>query len=160
MKDLFTAEQVNVQQGLDLVQLQLGSNKIRLYYQTVFKICSSLQGASKLAMQHEGVNASLWAKLAVYDSTDVGVPLHFEYRRSGNVANLTNWKVAFEGALVVLTLDDLTAKFHYTDAAKLTVWLRRAAKQAKNWSGDRSRQWSTFAHLSDAEENDKIAYST
>lgn len=160
MKDLFTAEQVNVQQGLDLVRLQLGSNDIRLYYQTVFKICSSLQGASKLAMQHEGNKPELWAKLAQYDRADIGVPLHFEYRRSGLVTNLTNWKVAFEGALVVLTLDDLTAKFHYTDAAKLTVWLRRAGKQAKNWAGDKSRQWSTFAHLSDAEENDKVAYVT
>ncbi len=158
MKDLFTSEQVNVQQGLDLVQLQLGSSKIRMYYQTVFKICSSMQGASKLAMATEGVRPEKWGELAKYDSRDVDTPCHHEYRRSFKTTNLTHWKVAFEGPLVVMTFDELTAKFHYADAAKLCVWLRRAAKQAKNWSGDRSRIWNTYARLTNAAENDKTVF--
>ena len=158
MKDLFTAKQVNVAQALDIVQLQLGSNKIRLYYQTTFKICSSLQGATKFAMRHEGNKPDLWNKLAAYDRSECSVKLHREYRRSGYVTNLTNWEVAFEGSLVILKLDDLTAKFYYPDAARLNVMLRRAAKQAKHWAGDRSRIWNTYARLSDAEENDKVLY--
>jgi len=155
VKDFFKLEQVNVQQGLDLVNLQLGSNQIRLYYHTTFSICSSLQGATKLAMQNEGLKPDFWHKLIKYDWKGVDTPMHKTYRRSGHQSNLTDWEVAFEGSLVVLKLDDLTAKFHFSDAAKLQVWLRRAAKQAKNWSGDRSRIWNTFARLTDAEENDK-----
>jgi len=151
VKDFFKLEQVNVQQGQDLVNLQLGSNQIRLYYQTTFKICSSLQGATKLAMQTEGLKPDFWNKLVQYDARDCNVPCHHEYRRSGHTTNLKDWSVAFEGSLVVLKLDDLTAKFHYSDAAKLQVWLRRAGKQAKNWAGDRSRIWSTFARLAEAE---------
>jgi len=120
--------------------------------------CSSMQGATKLAMGNEGLKPDYWNKLVHYDARDCDVKMHHEYRRSKHVTNVKDWAVAFEGSLVVLKFDALTAKFHFADAAKLQVWLRRAAKQAKNWSGDRSRIWNTFARLVDAEENDKIVY--
>lgn len=117
-----------------------------------------MQGATKLAMQHEGVRPKLFAALANYDRSQCAVPLHHEYRRSKYESDLKDWQVAFEGSLVVLTLDDLVAKFHFSDAAKLQSWLRKAAKQAKNWAGDRGRIWNTFAALRDAEENDKVVF--
>jgi len=159
MKDLFTSEQVNVQQAMDIVQVVLGSNKIRLYYHTTFTLCSKIQGASKIAMQHEGVKPEFWSKLAKYDRKSIDTPVNRTYRRSPHLANVEVIDVDIEGALVVLKFDDLVAKFHYTDAAKLCVWLRRAAKQAKNWSGDRSRIWNTYANLTDAEANDKIIFA-
>lgn len=159
MKDLFTSEQVNVQQAQDIVQLILGTNKIRLYYQSTFTICSKLQGASKIAMQHEGVKPEFWNEIAKYDRNSIDTPIHRTYRRSPHQANVQVVDIDIEGSLVVVKFDDLVAKFHYTDAAKLCVWLRRAAKQAKNWSGDRSRIWNTWAHLTDAEAEDKINYA-
>ncbi len=144
---------------MDLVQLQLGSDKIRLYYQTTFKICSSIQGAIKFAMGHEGVRPEVWHKINVYDRTDLETPLHHEYRRSGHSTNIKDWNVAFEGSLVVLTFDTQAYKMHFSDAVWIYAWLRRAAKEAKHWAGDRSRIYNTYANLRDAEENDKILYA-
>ena len=159
MKDVFKKDVVTVASGKDLVRITFTSDTIILYYPTVFKICSSMGGAARFAMRHEGVHPDLWNKLAAYDRTDITVPMHFEYRRSGLLANVEKWSVAFEHQLVVLQFDDLIKKFHYEDAAYIQVWMRRAAKEAKNWSGDTSRIWSTYARLTDAEENDKIVYA-
>ncbi len=151
--------QINVQQALDIVQLCLGTDKIRLYYQTTFKICSNIAGAAKFAMRHEGVRPAQWNELAKYDRAHCNVRLHKEYRRSNHRTNIENWAVSFEGSLVVLTFDDQFYKMHYSDAAIVQVWLRKAAKQAKNWAGDNGRIWTTYARLTDAEENDKVLYA-
>lgn len=150
--------QMRVQQGMDLVQLQLGSDKIRLYYQTTFKICAALMGSVKFAMRHEGERPALWEQLSTYDRASVKVPLHREYRRSGHMTNIKDWEVSFEGSLVILTFDGRFYKMHYSDGIKLYAWLRRAAKEAKHWAGDRGRVYSTFARLTDAEANDKVLY--
>lgn len=159
MKDLFTAKQVNVQKALDIVQLTLGSNKIRLYYQTTFKFCSDLQGASKIAMQHEGVKPEFWHKLAVYDGQVIDTPIARKYRRSEYLSNVADPIVDIEGSIVTVQFDALTAKFHYTDSAQLCVWLRVAAKHCKNWAGDRSRIRNVYARLTTTEENDKVRYA-
>lgn len=159
MENLFTAKQVNVQKALDIVQLTLEANKIRLYYQTTFKLCSDLQGASKIAMQHEGVKPEFWHKLAVYDGQVIDTPVNRKYRRSGYTSNVADPIVDIEGSLVVVQFDALTAKFHYTDSAKLCVWLRVAAKHCKNWAGDRSRIRNVYARLTDAAANDRVRYA-
>ena len=159
MVKVFKPAQIQVQQALDLVQLCIGKDKIRLYYPTAFKICSSMAGAAKFAMRHEGARPALWNELAKYDRAICAVPLHREYRRTNHPTNIKTWEVAFEDSLVVLTFDDQFYKMHYSDAAVVQVWLRRAAKQAKNWAGDSGRIWSTYARLTDAEENDKVVYA-
>lgn len=159
MKDLFTSEQVAVQKAQDIVRLILGPNKIRMYYPTVFKFCSDLQGASKLAMQHEGVKPEFWNKLAVYERQIIDTPLNRKYRRSKYTSNTGDPIVDVEGSLVVVRFDDLVAKFHYPHAAQLCVALRVAAKHCKNWAGDRSRIRNVYARLTDAEQNDKVRYA-
>jgi len=158
MLNLFKQEQINVQQGLDIVQLQLGSDKIRMYYPTTFEICSAMQGAIKFAMTHEGLRPKFWHELNKYDRANLSVPLHKGYRRSTYVSNFKDWEVAFEGSLVVLTFDDEFYKMHFSDAAFVYAWLRRAAKECKHWAGDRSRIYNTYAKLTDAEANDKVLY--
>lgn len=150
--------QMNVQQGMDLVQLQLGSDKIRAYYQTTFKICAGIMGSAKFAMQHEGVRPKLFEELNTYSRVDYTNPIHHEYRRSGHMPNFETWEVGFEGSLVKLTFDDEYYMMHYEHAVLLYAWLRRAAKEAKRWSGDRGRTFTTFAKLTDAEDNDKVLY--
>ncbi len=150
MRDLFTANQVNVQKALDIVGLQLGSNKIRLYYPTAFKFCSDLQGASKIAMQHEGVKPDFWHKLAVYEGQVIDTPVNRTYRRSSHNSSVVDPTVDIEGSIVVCYFDDLTAKFHFSEAAQLCVWVRVAAKHCKNWAGDRSRIRNVYARLTDA----------
>jgi len=158
IKNLFTQEQINVQQGLDIVQLCLKDSKIKMYYPTTFEICSGMQGAIKFAMSHEGLKPKFWHELNKYERADLGVPLHRRYRRSSYTSNFKNWKVDFEGSLVVLWFDEDYFKMHFSDAAFVYAWLRRAAKQAKHWAGDRSRIYNTYAKLTDAEANDKILY--
>ncbi len=157
MKDLFTSEQVNVQQALDIVGLQLGDNKIRLYYPTAFTFCSDLQGASKISMQHEGIKPDFWHKLAVYEGQVIDTPVNRTYRRSTYTSNVKGKpKVDIEGSIVVCRFDDLTAKFHFSEAAQLCVWVRVAAKHCKNWAGDRSRIRNVYARLTTVEENEKL----
>lgn len=158
MEDLFTFHDVNVRQGMDLVELQLSSNKIRLYYYDVFTICSKLQGNATFALRYERNHPELWRELNRYEQEPITTPLHPTYRRSGLASNVQTYKVSFKGPLVILQFNELVAKFHYSDIPRLRAHLYRAAKQAKRWSGDDSQQWTIFARLTDAEDNDKFAY--
>ncbi len=158
MKDLFTFKDVNVRQGMDLVELQLGSHKVRLYYHDVFTICSKLQGNATFALRYERNHPKLWAELNRYEREPIFTPLHPTYRRSDLVSNVKTYGVSFRGPLVILQFNELVAKFHYSDIPRLRAHLYRGAKQAKRWSGDSSRQWTIFARLTTAEENDKFAY--
>lgn len=158
MKDLFTFEQVDVRQGMDLVELQIDSNKMRLYYQHVFTICSKIRGSGTFALRYERNHPSLARELDKYGREPCIVPMHPQYRRSGFETNVKHWDVGYTDQLVVLTFDDLIAKFHYTDAFRLQAHLRRAAKQAKHWAGDSGRHWNIYANLTTAEDNDKFAF--
>ena len=158
MRDLFTFKQVNVRQGMDLVELQLSSHKIRLYYHDVFTICSKLQGNATFALRYERNHPKLWRELNKYEHEPIATPLHPTYRRSGLVSNVKVYKISFKGQLVILQFDELVAKFHYSDIPRLRAHLYRAAKQAKRWAGDDSKQWNIFARLTTAEENDKFVY--
>jgi hypothetical protein len=158
MKDLFTFQHDLVRQGMDLVELRLGSNKVRLYYHDVFTICSKLQGNATFALRYERNHPKLWAELNKYEREPIATPLHPTYRRSGLVSNVKVYKISFKGPLVILQFNELVAKFHYSDVPRLRAHLRRAAKQAKRWAGDDSQQWNIFARLTTAEDNDKFAY--
>lgn len=158
MKDLFTFQDVNVRQGMDLVELQLGSNKLRLYYHDTLTICSKLQGNATFALRYERNHPKLWQELNKYEREPPKTPLHPNYRRSGLMSNVKMYKVSFKGQLVILQFDELLAKFHYSDIPRIRAHLYRAAKEAKCWAGDSSKQWNIFARLTDAEDNDKFAY--
>ncbi len=158
MKDLFTSKLYNVRQGMDLVELQLDSCKIRLYYHDVFTICSKLQGNATFALRYERNHPHLWRELNKYEREPPGVPMHPTYRRSGLVSNVKVYKISFEGQLVILQFNELVAKFHYSDIPRLRAHMYRAAKQAKCWAGDSSKSWHIFARLTTAEINDKFAF--
>ncbi len=143
---------------MDLVELDIASNKIRLYYQHVFTICSKLQGNATFALRYERNHPELWRELNKYAREPCIVPMHPQYRRSGLMSNVESWSVRFENQLVVLQFDDLVAKFHYSSIPRLRAHLYRAAKQAKHWAGDAVKQWNIYAKLTDAEDNDKFAY--
>ncbi len=155
MAHVFTRERVNVRQAMDIVEWQLCSNKVRLYYQNTIEILHGMRVAAKAAMRHEGNAVSAWRDHAKIDRTPSIVPLNPEYRRSGFASNVKTWRVDVEGALVVVYLNELEARFHWTDALYFSAWLRTAARQAKNWAGDSTRQLRSTALLTDAEDNYK-----
>lgn len=150
MKQLLSQKRVNVAQALDIVQLEFASNKIRLYYPTAVKIAAAMRVAGKAGITAAGGNVSLWRDLAKYELEVSVIPMHGEYRRSGHLSNVSHWQVDIEGELVVLILDDLTAKFHCTDALIVQSWLNMAARQAKAWAGDESTALIVTARLTDA----------
>lgn len=144
----------------DMVSLKLGAYQFLMYYQTAFKVAAGTLQSSKLASRFEGVRPESWTEHVSHllvPQLPV-VPQHREYRRSKGTPNFEAWKVAFDRNLVVFTFDDAVIHMHYEDAFVLYGHLRLAAKNAKRWAGDRGKQWSTRAHLVDAEENDKFVY--
>jgi len=147
---IFTLKKVNVAQAKDLVQLELASDKIRLYYPTAVKIAAGMRVAAKAGITVAGGNVSLWRDLAKYELEAPIVPMHGEYRRSGHLSNVSHWQVDVEGQLVVLVVDELTAKFHCTDALIIQSWLNVAARQAKAWAGDDSTSLIITARLTAA----------
>ncbi len=150
MENIFTQEKVNVAQALDLVEWTLGDRKIRLYYQTCFKIAGALRVAGKVGIDAAGGNVSLWRELARYELEAPFAPTYFEYRRSGYLSNLREWRVDVEGELAVIYLDDLIAKFHCTDALIFQAWLDVAARRAKAWAGDDSTSFIVSGRLTNA----------
>ena len=155
MAHVFTREHVNVRQAMDIVEWQLGTHKVRLYYQTTIELLHGMRVAAKAAMRHEGNAVALWRDHAKIDQSPSIVPLHHEYRRSGHTSNVKTWRVDVEGSLVAVYLNELEARFHWTDALYFQAWLRTAARQAKNWAGDSSRQLRSTALLTDAEDSYK-----
>jgi len=150
MKDLFTLKKINVAYAMDLVEWTLGDNKIRLYYPTCFKIAGAMRVGGKAGVDASGGNVKLWRELARYELAAPFTPTHREYRRSGHLSNLKEWRVDVDGELVIVYLDDLVAKFHCTDALICQSWLDVAARRAKAWAGDDSTAFVVTARLTDA----------
>ncbi len=143
----------------DMVGLKFGSLRILIYYQTAFKIAAGVLMAAKLSARFEGVHPSKWTEFVNAVQQDVLEPLHHEYRRTQAVANIKKWDVSCDRNLVVIKFDNEHVRLHYSEAFTLYGMIRLAAKNAKAWSGDTSRQWTTRAILTDAEENDKFQYT-
>lgn len=55
--------------------------------------------------------------------------------------------VSSEGELVAIEIGNSTLRLHYTDALKLSQWVRVRAKESKRRAGDTSRHWSLIATL-------------
>lgn len=141
---------VNVAQGKDLVEWTLGDRQVRLYYPTCFKISGGVRVAGKAGVEAAGGNIRLWRELALYELEAPFAPVHREYRRSGYLSNLKEWRIDVEGELVVVHLDDLVAKFHCTDALIIQAWLDVAARRAKAWAGDDSTAFVRTMRLTNA----------
>lgn len=58
--------------------------------------------------------------------------------------------VSSEGEIVVVHVGNSALRMHYSDALKISQWIRVRAKEAKNRAGDMSRHWSSLAILEDA----------
>ena len=142
----------------DMVGLKFGPQQFLLYYQTAFKLAAGLLMSAKLSARYEGVDPKKWASMVNTRQQEVLTPLHRDYRRTAAAPNFVEWSVSFERNLVVIKFDLETIKMHYSDAFALYPMIRLAGKNAKAWAGDRSRQWTTRASLTDAEENDKFQY--
>lgn len=145
----------------DIVVLTLGTHEIRLYYQTTFEVVNGLRLAAKIALRHEGLQMPDWR--AVLDTVKPQLPARIKtykgYRRSDMLTNVDTWKVQWNGSLVVVKFNELTAELHYSDALRLHLLLRAAAKNAKAWSGDDAKQMRVSAYLNDAEDNYKYNYA-
>ena len=142
----------------DMVGLKFGTQRFLLYYQIAFELAAGVLMASKMAARYEGVHPSKWSEFVNTIQQSPIAPLHRGYRRSDATPNFKDWSVAFERNLVVFKFDQETIKMHYSEAFEMYGWIRTAAKNAKHWAGDTSRQWTTRANLVDAETNDKFVY--
>jgi hypothetical protein len=160
MDKVLTKQHCAASNTCDMVGLMFGEHRLAMFYQTAIKIAAGLRQSAKLAARYEGVRADKWdgAIKAHLHNYHEDTPFHREYRRSEHRPNFSKWSVGHSGNLVWLKFDELTVRIHYENAFELYGWLRNEAQKAKRWAGDGGRQWSGRAHLTDAEENDKIVY--
>lgn len=158
MNNVMTHHTCSAGHAQDMVGLNFGSCHIQMYYQTGFEIAASTLQSSKLAARFEGVNPSKWIEMAKIVPQVPTEPFSPFFRRGEARPNFTNWSVGFERNLVVFKFDDTTIKLHYSDSFTYYGWVRLASRNAKRWAGDKGRQWTTRAHLQDAEDNDKFLY--
>jgi len=158
MGEVFVKHECAAGAKYDMVGLKFGPQRFLLYYHTAFEIALGLMTAAKLAARYEGVDPASWVNIAKVQQQEALEPMSRIYRRSQARSNITKWTVGGERNLVVLTFDAETIKIHYSDAFTLYSMIRTAAKNAKRWSGDKGRQWTTHAVLRNAEENDKFVY--
>lgn len=159
MSDILISEHCGAASVYDMVGLKFKSHRLLMYYQTAFTIAAALCMAAKMAGRYEGVHPKLFREFLKGNDLRKEVPrANREYRRTGAQPNFKHWGVHGERNIVILTFDDLTVKMHYSDAFKLYVWFRHEARMAKAWAGDISRQWTTRANLTDAEQDDKFLY--
>lgn len=154
---LFKYEQVNVAYAMDLVDWTIGSNKVRLYYPTCLKLAGGIRVAGRAGITNAGENVRIWSDLANFELRQPSPHMHSEYRRSGELSNLIDWRVDVEGPLVVVYLDDFVAKFHCTDALQIQAALMVAGKQAKAWAGDDSTAMIITARLHNATPESKAS---
>ncbi len=158
MSGVMTFQQCRAASMYDMVGLQLGSDRFLMFYQTAFEMAASVCMHAKLAGRHEGVHPRLFREFINHNTLDERAPMHRGYRRSSEVPNFYRWTVASKDSLVRMTFDDVTKTMHYSDAFKVYTQFRQEARNAKAWAGDSGRQWTTRAHLTDAEADDKIQY--
>lgn len=167
MKDLFTIENVTCESLCDLLAINFGSKKLTMPYQLGFEVLNAILLAAKMAMCYEQVASKHWRELAKLEGwkDEVNTKYHRGFRRSTEVPNVKDCDVAFENQLVRLEVlpqkgnEILYVKFHFSDAFKIYRAGRIACREAKSWAGDCSKIWSGRAHLSTAEENDKLRVS-
>lgn len=164
MKDIFLYKSVTSETCKDLWVLNIGANRLTLPYPLGFEILNDLWLACKMAMRYEGIAPKHQAEFLKLDQlpplATVRNP-HRGFRRSREVPTVQEVNVAFENQLVRLEFfpyegEMLTAKFHYSDAFTVYRDGRRACKLAKAWAGDSSPIKNFRAHLSTAEEFDKL----
>ncbi len=158
MSGILTRQTCAAVHEYDMVGLRFGSCRFSMYYQTAFFIAAGALSSAKLAARFESVNPAHWVTMIDTSQQDALQEFSREYRRSGQQPNFKKWEVRFQGNLVQFVFDEEIITTHYSDVYDIYVSIRLAAKNAKRWAGDSSRQWTTRAHLVDAEENDKFVY--
>lgn len=164
MQGVFAQHQVDAKAKLDMVQLQFGEYRGQLPYITAFELASSVRLAGKMASRHEGNDVSAWREFARVNPETRELTTHRGFRRSNLRGNVAKWKVAFEGALVSITLTDsksnyTTINMHYSDALRWHTVCRLAAREAQAWAGDSNRAVRSVGYLNDAEENYKHGFN-
>lgn len=146
----------------DIVLLRLNDNLLKLYYHTTFEVVNGIRMAAKLAMRHEGMQIPDWRTLAGMEGDRLPslIPVHPTYRRSGIKSNVKSWDIKWDGSLVKPIFNELVSTLHFSDAFRLQIELRNEARDAKAWSGDKSKALRVTAYLSDAEDDYKHGYAT
>ena len=141
---------------LDIVEIILGSQRPRVFYQTAREIAPHIRVAAKSCLQYERERARAWRLWQAKDFGAVYEPRHPAFRRSNLQATVRRWRVYPQGALVVLKFDDLTVRVPYEEALNLHGFIDVAAQNARNWAGDGAGGIIVTGLLSDAEHNYKI----
>ena len=156
MDALLSKHHIDVSTDCDVVVFKIGRAQARLTYASAFTISQRLRLHSKAGMDWAGDNNRQWVARGQLDSgpapralplgPGTGQPAQIRPQDPRKAIGIVN-----EGELVVMRLGaNVSAKFHYEVALKLSEWLRLRAREAKAWAGDTSRGLSVMGLLHDA----------
>ncbi len=141
----------------DFVHLRLGVLSPRFDYRNGFRMAQGLRMAAKMAAQRlDRITAQFWRAIDLPDLDDCP-PTSPWPQRSAQVQNFGMWTTGVTAEnLVFLLFDDQLSEMDYEKAIKLHHDIRRAARRAKAWAGDRGMSLQMAAHVTSAEENYRL----
>ena len=138
----------------DTVVISFSTLCPRVAYQTAFEMSHKLRLQCKRAARLDRASATL-AREFMPDLKDCPRP-HRGFRRSRLVPNVQCWKTGINGKLVWLGFNGECCELGYEDGLKWSSLIREAARRAKAWAGDTSKQMGMHAMLTDGEEDYKL----
>lgn len=139
----------------DFVVVRLGSLRPMMPWQLALEKCHKLRSHCKHAARFDRADVGFWRDVETEDLDDQPSP-HRGFRRSSLVQNFKSFEIASKPPLVALIFDGTWTEMNYEDGIKLHQMIRRAARRAKGWSGDTSRNTGMHGNLTSAEEDYRL----
>lgn len=156
MGELLLKKNAAVYTEEDRVILRIDSVDIFFPYAQVFKIAQNIRLACKgaKAMVHESAR---WDEIAKDDNIEVQ---DYSATKPGRqIKGKFDWQINMNSELIYLCFGDLKAGMHFSDALKLSEWMRAGGRKAKRWAGDTSAHKNAMGTLTNAEENYRLGIS-
>jgi hypothetical protein len=148
MSGIQTTQSAEVFVDYDRVVLKIGKFQTTIPYAIAFKIAQGIRVSAKHIQRTYNVSET-WIEVA----EDPNLEARNYVERGRKPVRAKTWKVNLSGETVILVFDDVRAEMHFSDALRVSQWLRIAGKQCKRNVGDSARHMNAAGMLTDAALN-------
>ena len=156
MGDFLTRQNVKVETDLDRTVLTVSRTSFPMPYATAFKVASGIKMACTHAMRVCKEDLASRENYMNYDR-EIQVNEVSAVRRNTMVPTV-EWTVQLQGENVLVWFGNVKISLHFSDALKVSAWIRSGAAQAKKWAGDTGKKMHCNGYLTDAENDYKMGY--
>jgi hypothetical protein len=148
MPGIQTTQSAEVFVDYDRVVLKMGKFQATIPYAIAFKIAQGIRVSAKHIQRINHVSET-WTEIA----EDPNLEPRTYVERGRKPIRPKAWAVNLSGETVVLVFDDVRAEMHFSDALRISQWLRIAGRQCKRNVGDSTRHMNAAGMLTDAALN-------